>query len=67
MEARVIDPITAASPSELHRIALRHLRAAERLAGRYGAERDIAAHVSAARVALERALRSEDDTQEIQP
>lgn len=57
--------ITPTSPAESMRIAAHHLRAAQRLRGRYSAERAIEGHVDAASSVLEKALRAEDVTAEV--
>lgn len=47
------------------KVAASHLRTAQRLAVRYGAEQDVRHHIGVALDVIERALRSEDQTQEI--
>lgn len=54
--------VTPTAPLEAIVIALRHLDAAARLEGRYGADRDRDEHVRAARAVLAAAKRAEDST-----
>ena len=52
--------------TDLRRIALHHVQAAERLLPRYGSTQDVAAHLASARKALEALGRSEDDTARVE-
>jgi len=61
----VTSAILPASLSESVRIATHHLRAAQRLRGRYNAEKAVEGHVDAACAILEKALRAEDDTADV--
>ena len=59
--------VTPATLTEAVRIAVTHLRAVQRLRGRYGSEEHRQQQAEAALAVLERALRAEDDTREVLP